>query len=90
MTIRNLTKNGALGAALVLATLAASAGGASAYVVCNRYHECWRVATRPAFPVAARVSLYSDDWRATHRTGYRWRGERDEHGYYDHGRWRRF
>ena len=39
-------KKALLGAALAIGGLAATAGGASAYVVCNRFGDCWHTDSR--------------------------------------------
>ena len=78
------------------ALIAAVAGGAlfataaSAETVCNRWNECWHVKSHVAdYPKTARMVIRNEAWEAKHRTAkaYHWRADRDEHGYYRHGKW---
>ncbi len=87
---KNALKTATLGTVLAVAAVGATASSASAYIACNRWHDCWHVATKPAYPARLGVTWYEDSWRTAHPTGYHWWGDRDEHGYYWHGRWRRF
>jgi hypothetical protein len=86
----NIIKKTALAGLIAIGTLAVATTSASAYVACNRWHECWHVGTQPAYPARIGIHVYPDAWRTANPTGYRWRGDRDEHGYYYHGHWRRF
>ena len=64
------------------AALAATAGSASAYVVCNREGDCWRTHDRYDYRPAWGLRIYDDNWRwrDRDRARYRWR---DYHrGYY--------
>jgi len=78
----------AIGALAALGGVAA-ATSAGAAVVCNRYHECWRVHDRLDYPAAAAVTIYDDTWTAPDTT-YHWLKDRDDHGYWVHGRWHKF
>src|SRR5258705_11829298 len=67
------------------AALAATAGSASAYVVCNREGDCWRAHDRYDYRPAWGLSIHDDGWRwrERERDRYRWR---DYHrGYYGRG-----
>lgn len=78
-------------AAVAAGGLAAmSASPASAYIACNRAGECWRVHDRYDYPPHLGIILHPDDWRDHHRGHFRFREDRDERGYYDHGHWRGF
>jgi len=76
-----------LGAAVTAGTVAAVTP-ASAMVACNRFGECWHVRERLVYPPRLGVTWYPDTW--TIRQGWRWRGDRFDHGYWAHGHWRRF
>jgi hypothetical protein len=86
---KNWLKTGVLGAVVAAGALAVTTQSAFAYVVCNKWNDCWRVAARPTYPANVKVKIYPDTWRAAH-TGprYHWRADRDDRGYYDHGVWR--
>jgi hypothetical protein len=79
----------ALGAAVAAGALAASTTAANAYVVCNRYHECWRVREHYVYPATAGVVVYGDSWRFP-SAAYHWRAYPGGRGYYYHGVWRRY
>ena len=84
----------ALALAIGGSALAATAVPASADTACNRYGECWHVASRyTTYPTTLGISFYDDNWwqdRHNHR-GHRWlRNRSDDHGYYMHGRWHPF
>ena len=84
---------GALIASVAAGAIVATTTTASAYVACNRFGECWRVADRyPNYPLALGVVIHDDAWWAGHPNG-RWhmrRDQNDDHGFYDHGMWRHF
>ena len=82
-------KTGVVAGLAAFAVASVTAGGASAYVACNRYGECWHVKSRWAYPREAGVVFHADGWRFAHR-GYRWAGDRNDRGYWYHGAWRRF
>ncbi len=84
---------GALIASVAAGFIAATASTASAYVACNRFGECWRVADRYTnYPPALGVVIRDDTWWAGHPHGrWHWRDVGpDDHGFYDHGTWRHF
>jgi hypothetical protein len=87
--MKSWLKTGVLGAVAALGIVAASAQSASAYIVCNRFHECWHSRTRYAYPARLGITFYADTWRAP-GVGWRWVRDRDDRGYYYHGVWRRF
>lgn len=81
-----------LAAALTAAAVTASAESASAYVVCNRFGDCWHTDTRVHFP-GVRLTFHADSWWDRHKANrhYTWHevdGGRDWHrGYWDRGTW---
>ena len=83
-----------LGAAVATAALAATAGSASAYIVCNTEGDCWHSETRYTRP-GITFQYYPDDWYFHRRwTGdrsdrYRYRPWRDDvaRGYWRNGVW---
>ncbi len=79
-------ETGLVGALAALGIVSVTAGGASAYVACNHYGECWHVNTRVAYPRAAGIVFHPDGWRFA-RPGYRWAGDRAGRGYWRHGVW---
>ena len=80
----------AAGFAVAASALALSATSASAYVVCNALGECWRVHDRLPYPPPARVVVHEDGWIFDRPNYYRWRRDRDGHGYWMRGHWRTF
>ena len=81
MKIRSLV----LGALAGAAALAATAGSASAYVVCNREGDCWRTHERYNYSPTFGLRIYDDNWRWRSGERYRWR---DYHrGYWRNGVW---
>lgn len=85
-------KQAFLATAVVIAGLASTAGGASAYVACNRFGDCWHTDTRVHFP-GVRLTFHSDNWWDHHKTNshYTWHdpgtGHDWHHGYWEHGAW---
>jgi hypothetical protein len=75
----------ALAAGVALTT--AAAAPASAAVVCNQWHECWRAGEGYTYPNGFGIVVHGDDWRVHHRNDYRWRHDRDDRGYYRNGVW---
>lgn len=83
-------KTALLGALLSAGALAATAGSASAYVVCNRDGDCWHTESRVRAP-GVRFIYHNDDWYFHQR----WEADRDRHyrdyhtgrGYYRNGLW---
>ena len=78
-----------VGGLAALGIVGATAPSASAYIACNRWHQCWHVRTQYAYPAALRVAIYPDTWR-WRGSGWRWARDRDDRGYYYRGAWRRF
>lgn len=68
------------------AALAATAGTASARVVCNGYGDCWRTTERYDYRPAWGLKVYDDNWRWHKRDNarYRWR-DHSGRGYYGKG-----
>ncbi len=85
---KNVLMTGALGA-VAAAGLLASATSASAYIACNRFHQCWHVHNRYNYPATVGITLHPNTWR-WNGSGYRWTRDRDDRGYWYHGGWRRF
>jgi hypothetical protein len=85
--LKSALLKGALTAAVTGAMLAA-ASAASADVVCNRWHECWRVHDRLDYPAGLGIVFHNDAWAAAHMRGrWRWRNDRFDRGYYRNGAW---
>ena len=87
--MKSLLKTAVLSAMAATAVVAASAPSASAYIACNRWHQCWHTHARYAYPRGVGVAVYPDTWKWRGR-GWRWTTDRDERGYWAHGRWRKF
>ena len=85
---KNLLKTGALGAVVAIGALAATTS-ASAYIACNRFHQCWHVRTQYAYPAALGINVYPNTWR-WNGSGYRWVRDRNDRGYWTRQGWRRF
>ncbi len=86
MAVKTGIKSGMLAAVAAIGFVAATAPTASAYIVCNRWHQCWRAGgVRYTYPVAG-IAVYPDTWR-WHGGGYRWVAARPGRGYWWHGRW---
>ena len=69
----------------------ATAGTASAYVVCNRFGDCWHSDQRYRYTPSIGVRIHPDHWyfhrdwaRAPNR---HWREYREGRGYYRNGVW---
>ncbi|MDQ2860695.1 MAG: hypothetical protein M3T55_08220 [Pseudomonadota bacterium] len=86
---KNVLKTGALGAVAAIGVLATTATSASAYIACNRFHQCWHVRTRYAYPARVGINVYPNTWR-WNGSGYRWVHDRNDRGYWNNGGWRRF
>jgi len=69
--------------------LIASIDSASAYVVCNRWGECWRTTTRYSYAPELRVRFYDDYWWRRHHRSHRWhwRNDHEGRGYWRNGVW---
>jgi len=79
----------ALGALVALGGGLATATSAGAAVVCNRYNECWHTHDRLTYPANIGITFYDDTWTFPN-TNYHWVRDRDDRGYWIHGRWHRF
>lgn len=95
MTIsRSSIAKGIMALVIGAGALIATAPSASAYVVCNRYGDCWHTAHRYHFPMRLGIRFYSDSWNHGHdwdHDRYRhWRGDRDDRGYWRNGVWINF
>jgi hypothetical protein len=84
MTIRKLL----IGAVIGAGALAATAGSASAYVVCNRFGDCWHTDTRYTYRPSWGIVVHDNNWRWRDgdRDRYRWR-EHEGRGYWRNGLW---
>jgi len=93
MNISRIFKQAGLAVLLATAGVAATTHSAAAYVVCNRFGDCWHADKRIHFP-HVRLIFHSDGWWDHHKANrhYIWHeidGDHDwHHGYWDHGRWR--
>lgn len=91
---RNFVARSALALTLATGTLLATIPSASAYVVCNRFGDCWHTRHHYRFPMRLRVRFYSDSWHHDHdwdHDRYRhWRGDRNDRGYWRNGVWINF
>jgi hypothetical protein len=69
--------------------LVASASSSSAYVVCNRWGECWHTGYRYHYAPGLRVRFYDDNWYSRHhwRHRYRWLNAHEGRGYWRNGVW---
>lgn len=89
--LKSALAKAALVGAVAAGALAVTSTTASAEIVCNRWNECWHVRDHyPDYPASLRIIFHDDAWRATHHRHWRWRADRDDHGYYNRGRWHRF
>ena len=85
-TLRTLAATALLGAGVLLAT----ANSASAYVVCNRWGECWHADSRYHYAPGLRIRFYDDGWynrRHWRHHRYHWREAHDGRGYWRNGVW---
>ncbi|MEO8927555.1 MAG: hypothetical protein ABI306_10385 [Caulobacteraceae bacterium] len=89
MRLKTLLNTGALSAVAAIGIVAATAPAASAYIACNRFHQCWHVHNRYSYPATVGIAVYPNTWR-WNGSGYRWVHDRDDRGYWGNGRWRRF
>lgn len=89
MQKKSWLKTSLVGAAAALGIVAISAQSASAYIVCNRWHECWHAHKRWAYPGGLGIVFYADGWRFPGE-GWRWVADRDDRGYWRHGVWHAF
>jgi len=81
----------ALAAVLSVGVLAASAGGASAYVVCNAQGDCWHTDHRYHYGPDVRAQWHPDDWYFhqdwAHDQQHHFRDYHQGRGYYSNGTW---
>jgi hypothetical protein len=89
-SLKKALTSAAVGAAVIAGTLAAGATSANAYIVCNRFGECWHVRDRLAYPGAAGVILHDDGWVFDRPGFYHWVHDRPGRGWWEHGHWHRF
>ena len=85
---KNWLRTGVLAGVVSVGALA-TATSASAYIVCNRWHQCWHAHNQYTYPATIGINVYPDTWRWS-GTGWRWARDRDDRGYWYKGRWRRF
>ena len=76
----------AAAALLGATTLIVSASSASAYVVCNRWGECWHVHNRYNYNPGFGIVVHDDNWRWRNGDRYRWH-EHTGRGYWRNGVW---
>ena len=69
------------------ATLAMTAGAASAAVVCNDEGDCWRVKEQRNYEPSLKLRIMPDDWKWKEDEKYRWRESGKGHGHYRNGVW---
>ena len=69
------------------ATLAMTAGAASAAVVCNEEGDCWRVKEQRNYEPSLKLRVMPDDWKWKDGEKYRWRDSGKGHGHYRNGVW---
>jgi hypothetical protein len=69
------------------ATLAMTAGAASAAVVCNEEGDCWRVKEQRNYEPSLKLRIMPDDWKWKEGEKYRWRESGKGHGHYRNGVW---
>jgi hypothetical protein len=92
--VHKLMMQGAIVALVGVGVLATMAAPASAYVVCNRFGDCWHTDHRYHWDRDLRVEVHPDDWYF-HRD---WDNDRDRHwrawhegrGYWRNGVWIQF
>ena len=85
---KKIALQAALGAAIAVGALAASAAPASAYVACNSAGDCWHTESRVTVP-GVTFSYHPDDWYF-HQHWDRDRHFREYHegrGYWRNGVW---
>ena len=81
---------------LTAAVFAAGLGGvtlaatsASAEIVCNRWHDCWRVPARVVYPAHVGVTWYPNTWVGYRAPHYHYYATVPAgRGYYYRGHWR--
>ncbi len=90
MPIKSRRHTGLVAGLAAIAVTVATAGTASAYIVCNRFHECWHAHARWAYPPGLGVAFYPETWRFPVGERWHWVHDRDDRGYWRHGVWIRF
>jgi hypothetical protein len=84
--------NGALAAVIAIGLASCASDepvrtATNSYVVCNAYHECWRVHEHyTTYPSDQAIVYHDDAWWTAHEHDTQWRFEADpadDHGYYD-------
>jgi hypothetical protein len=80
----NILSKAILGAA---ATLALTAGAASAAVVCNQEGDCWRVKEQRTYEPSLQLRVMPDNWKWKEGEKHRWREPGHGHGYWRSGTW---
>ncbi len=68
------------------ATVALTATSASAYIVCNRFGECWHVHNNYVYRPEFGLVIHPDNWRWRSHEHYVWR-EHEGRGYWRNGIW---
>jgi hypothetical protein len=79
----------ALTMALAVGGVAATAGSASAVVVCNASGDCWHVDRRTTYPRDVRATYHNDDWYFHQKWDDKrhWREAHEGRGYWANGAW---
>jgi hypothetical protein len=88
--MKTVLTSAALAAALAVGGLAASAGTASAAIVCNASGDCWHVDNRREhYPRDVRAVYHNDDWYFHQKWDdkRRWREAHEGRGYWANGVW---
>jgi hypothetical protein len=87
--MKTIMTTAAVAAALAIGGVAATAGSASARVVCNAQGDCWHVHGRETYPNHVIVETHPDDWYFHQKWDDRrhWREMHEGRGYYANGVW---
>ena len=84
-------KHIAVAALFAAAAIAAATGGASAYVACNRFGDCWHTDHRYHYNPDLKVQFHDDGWYFhrswDHDRDHRWHDWHDGRGYWRNGLW---
>lgn len=83
--MKKLLVSAALSAVVGTGAMVAMTAPASAYIVCNRAHECWHTTDRYRYRPGWGVVVHPDNWR-WRGNGWRWH-EHDGRGYWRNGVW---
>jgi hypothetical protein len=74
-----------------IGALAATAGSASARVVCNSEGDCWHTDQKVKYPPTLGVTIHPDDWYFhqdwAHDNDHHYRDYHEGRGYYKGGLW---